>query len=79
MFKVGSEWSFLSDIMTARPERKIAIFREMKNLTQTQLAKRAKIRQADVSIAEKSIDSVKYGILRKIALALNVPLKNILF
>ena len=79
LFRVGSKWSFLSDLMKAKPERKIAIFRELKNLTQARLAELAKIRQADVSMAEKSVDSVKYGILRKIARGLNVPLKNILF
>ena len=79
LFGTGSQWSFLSDIMSAEPERKIAMFREMKDLNQTQLAKLAGIRQADVSAAERSVDSVKYGILRRIAESLNVPLKIILF
>ena len=79
LFGVGSQWNFLTDVMNAEPERKIAMFREMKNLTQAQLAKMAGIRQADVSMAEKSVDSVKYKVLRGIAESLNVPLKKILF
>jgi len=79
IFGVRSEWKFLSKIVKAKPERKLAMLRELKGLTQTELAKAAGIRQADVSIAEKCIDGVKYGTLRKIAKCLDTPLDKILF
>ena len=79
LFGTGSEWSFLTEIMGAEPERKIAMLRALKSLTQAQLAKLANVRQADVSTAERSVDSVKLGVLRRIADGLHVPLKKILF
>ncbi len=79
MFSVGSQWHFLTDVIDAEPGRKIAMVREMRNLTQAQLAEMAQVRQADVSAAENCIDSVKIGVLRRIAESLNVALQNLLF
>ncbi len=79
IFGVRSEWKFLSKMIKAKPERKLAMLRELKGLTQTELAKAAGIRQADVSIAEKCVDDVKYGTLHKIAKCLDAPLDKVLF
>ena len=78
IFSVGSKWILLSEIFRAKPERKLAMFRELKNLSQAELAEKAKVRQADVSNAENCIDKVRYGVIRKITECLGIPMAEIL-
>jgi transcriptional regulator with XRE-family HTH domain len=78
MFSSSSRFYFFSEIMQARPERKLAMFRELKNMSQAEVAKLAKVRQADVSKAEKCMDGVRYGVIRKIAECLGIPLSELL-
>lgn len=59
------------------PGRKIAILRQVANLTQVELAKRAGVRQADVSRAEKDFYDVKLSTLEKILGALGTNIEGI--
>ena len=79
IYGVGEKWSLLSEVSKTTPECRIGMFRRMRNLTQAELAKAARVRQADISWAEKDIDKVKFGTLRKISNVLGIPLKEILF
>jgi DNA-binding XRE family transcriptional regulator len=75
----GEDWDTLSgylerSFLEASPGRQLALLRELKQLTQKQLADAAGIRQADVSAAENNLDDAKLGALRKIADCLGLDL-----
>ncbi len=59
------------------PGRKIAILRQIADLTQVELAKRAGVRQADVSKAEKDFYEVKLATLEKILSVLGTNIEAI--
>lgn len=77
-FNPGQEWQSLNQFLNAPPERRIAAIRELKGLSQSQLAAKSGIRQADVSAAERNVDDVKVSIVRKIAAALGLRVTEVL-
>lgn len=60
------------------PGRKIAVLRQVANLSQDQLAKKAQVRQSDVSKAETNYGSVSYDKLERIARVLGTTFADLI-
>jgi DNA-binding Xre family transcriptional regulator len=72
-------WVVHKGFVVADPGRRLAILRIINDWTQGELASKAGVRQADVSIAEGNIGKSKIEILEKITAALGVTVEEILF
>jgi len=59
------------------PGRRIAILRVIRGISQTELANKAKVRQADVSHAENNFESVRLSALDNIAKILGVTFEDL--
>lgn len=73
------DWVLFSDYLSAEPGARIRAIRSLKGLSQSQLAEKAQIRQPDVSVAESNYRDAKLGILERLASALGMSLRDLLF
>ena len=78
LFDPHQEWQPLSEFLKAPPERRLAAIRELKGLTQNDVAKKAGVRQADVSAAERDIGQVRLDTIRKITDVLGLRVSEVL-
>lgn len=78
LFGVGQEWGLLNDFIAADPGRKIAVARSLRRMSQKEVARRAKVRQADVSNAETDFYKVKFGVLKSIVEAVGLDFRSVL-
>lgn len=77
VYGCSNGWTVFKAFIEAAPGRKIAMLRESKHLTQSDLAKLADVRQADVSVAENDFGRSRVEIVERIAAALGTNLHDL--